>query len=263
MTTIDAAPLGEAIADFQDALEGVQSVELKMTVPDSQRVALWRLGVDPLDAIVRQVFFFDTPDLSLFERGVVVRARRTQRADDDTVVKLRPAVPSELSPPFRDSANMKIELDATKDGRVISASMKGERRPGTLLQAIAGTRPLPKLFTKEQRTFYAEHVEGVEWSDLRPLGPIAVLRLKFAIAGIARFTAEQWQYPGELPLVELSTKAKPADVFGVIAKVVGFLRSRDLRPTGSQEPKTRKALEFFSKLGSPDGLEPVVESRSS
>lgn len=263
MTTIDAAPFGEALADFQEALAGVQSVELKMTVPDSQRVALWRLGVDPLDAVVRQVYFFDTADLSLFERGVVVRARRTQRADDDTVVKLRPAVPSELAEPFRGSPNMKVELDATKDGRVISASLKGARRPGAVLEAIAGTRPLAKLFTKEQRSFFAEHVDGVDWADLRPLGPIAVLRLKFVVSGVAKFTGEQWQYPGESPLVELSTKATPADVFGVIARVVGFLRSRDLQPSGAQEPKTRKALEFFSKLGSPDRPVPPAGAERS
>jgi hypothetical protein len=32
--------------------------------------------VDPLDGQIRQVFFFDTPDLALYEKGVVVRARR-------------------------------------------------------------------------------------------------------------------------------------------------------------------------------------------
>jgi hypothetical protein len=144
---------------------------------------------------------------------------------------------------------MKVELDATKDGRVISASMKGVRPPGTLLEATAGERPLEKLFTKEQRRFYAEHTDGVDWQELRPLGPIAVLRLKFAVPAVSRkFTLEQWQYPGESPLVELSTKSNPAEVFNVVAEVVGFLRDKDLRPAGTQEPKTRKALEFYSAL---------------
>ena len=255
MTTTDVPeaseglPLGEALADFLHMLDGVQSVELKMTVPDSQRIALWRLGADPLDAVVRQVYFFDTPDLTLFDRGVVVRARRTQRTDDDTTIKLRPAIPSELADPFRDSPNMKVELDATKDGRVISASMKGVRPAGTLLEVIAGGRPLEKLFAKEQRRFFAEHTDGADWHELRPLGPIAVLRLKFALPGHPRkFTLEHWQYPGESPLVELSTKSTPAEVFNVVGEVVGFLRDKGLRPTGTQEPKTRKALEFYSAL---------------
>ena len=32
------------------------------------------LGLDPLQAQIRQVFFFDTPDLALDKQGVVVRA---------------------------------------------------------------------------------------------------------------------------------------------------------------------------------------------
>ena len=52
--------------------------------------------MDPLEAQIRQVFFFDTPDLALDKPGVVVRARRIQGKGDDSVVKLRPVVPVEL-----------------------------------------------------------------------------------------------------------------------------------------------------------------------
>ena len=45
---------------------GADSAELKLTVPEGQTNATVRaLGIDPLDARVRQVFFFDTPDLTL------------------------------------------------------------------------------------------------------------------------------------------------------------------------------------------------------
>ena len=48
------------------------SVELKLTVPDSERRAtVTGLGMDPLDAQIRQVFFLDTPDLALNQAGVV------------------------------------------------------------------------------------------------------------------------------------------------------------------------------------------------
>jgi hypothetical protein len=41
------------------------SVELKLTVPESdQRSTVAALGMDPLDAELRQVYFFDTPDLA-------------------------------------------------------------------------------------------------------------------------------------------------------------------------------------------------------
>ena len=76
-------------------------VELKLTVPDGdQRSAIRALKMDPLEAEVRQVFFFDTPDLLLNQHGVIVRARRTPKGDD-SIVKLRPVVPSELSADLR------------------------------------------------------------------------------------------------------------------------------------------------------------------
>ena len=54
------------------------------------------LRLDPLDAQLRQVEFFDTPDLDLNKAGVVVRSRRSQGGPDDTVIKLRPVVPADL-----------------------------------------------------------------------------------------------------------------------------------------------------------------------
>ena len=52
--------------------------------------------MDPLGAQVRLVSFFDTPELALERAGVVVRARRVAQKGDDSVVKLRPVVPTDL-----------------------------------------------------------------------------------------------------------------------------------------------------------------------
>src|ERR1044072_645519 len=78
-------------------ISGADSVELKMTVAEEQQASVTgALGLDPLDGAIRQVFFCDTPDLTLSEHGLVVRARRVQKRRDDAVVKLRPVVPDEL-----------------------------------------------------------------------------------------------------------------------------------------------------------------------
>jgi hypothetical protein len=75
-------PVGPSLSDAQLAemmslLRGSDTVELKLTVPASQqRAAISALGLNALDAQIRQVIFFDTPDLALDRAGVVVRARR-------------------------------------------------------------------------------------------------------------------------------------------------------------------------------------------
>src|SRR6266513_1851393 len=120
------ASTDEELKELVSLIKGVDSVELKLTVPEPAQLTTARaLGLDPLQAQIRQVFFFETPDLALDEHGLVVRARRSQKKGDDTVVKLRPVVPSELPRGLRQSPDFGVELDASPRGYVCSASLKG------------------------------------------------------------------------------------------------------------------------------------------
>ena len=240
------AQLAEALALTRDA----DSVELKLTVPDAQRRStVAGLEMDPLDAQIRQVFFFDTPDLALDAHGLVVRARRSQGRDDDTVVKARPVVPSQVPPEVRRSPNLVVELDAMPGGFVCSASMKGTVTAGHVLEAITGRRQLRKIYSKEQRAFFNAHApDGVELDDLSVLGPITVLKLKFSPTGYSgRMVAELWFYPDGTHILELSTKSPPDTAFQAAAEARAFLASRGVPLSGEQQTKTRTALEFFAR----------------
>jgi hypothetical protein len=231
-------------------IKGADSVELKLTVPVSDRSrGAAALGVDPLDGQIRQVYFFDTPNLALNKRGLVVRARRVQRKGDDSVVKLRPVVPDELPAELRDSPNFGVEVDAMPGGYVCSGSMKRTLGATAVKDVLAGEKPLRKLFSKEQRSLYSAHApDGLELQDLAVLGPIFVLKLKFAPAGFDRkMVAELWLYPDNSMILELSTKCTPSEAFQVAAETRAFLTERGVDLGGEQETKTKKALEFFSK----------------
>jgi hypothetical protein len=227
------------------------SVELKLTLPLADRSrAGAELGVDPLDAQIRQVYFFDTPDLALNKRGLVVRARRVQRRDDDSVVKLRPVVPRELPKDVRLSPNFGVEVDAMPNGAyVCSGSMKRRMDPSIVKAAVLGDIPLRKVFSKEQRALYAAHApEGLELDDLAILGPISVLKLKFAPEEYGRkLVSELWLYPDNTMLLELSTKCEPSEMFQIAVETRTFLTDHGIDLSGEQETKTKKALEFFSK----------------
>src|SRR5215216_7845896 len=138
------------LAELLDLIRGADTVELKLTVPEAdQRSTVAALGMDPLDAQIRQVYFFDTPDLALNRRGLVVRARRIQgRKQHDSVVKLRPVVPAELPSDLRRSPNLVVEVDAMPRGYVCSATMKGRVGPADVREAVSGRLPLRKLFSK-------------------------------------------------------------------------------------------------------------------
>ena len=240
----------ERLTELLALMQGADSVELKLTVPEaSHRSAIAALGLDPLDAQIRQVFFFDTPDLALDRAGVVVRARRVQRKGGDSVVKLRPVVPDRLAPELRRAPGFFVEVDAMPGGFVCSASLKGEIAPGAVKAAVGGERPVRKLFSKAQRAFFAEHApEGVALDDLSVLGPIFVLKLKSATPGERglRLVTEMWLYPDGSRILELSTKCATNEAFQVAAEGRAALAARGVDLLGEQQTKTRKALEFFS-----------------
>ncbi len=248
-TKTPPALTNEQIVEVLALTKDSDSVELKLTVPaDAQRTAAKALDIDPLDAQIRQVFFFDTPDLTLNGSGVVVRARRVQGKGDDTVVKLRPVVPQELPEELRAMPAFNVEVDAMPGGFVCSGSMKGALEKPRVRETVEGDRPLRKLFTKEQRAFYAAHApEGLALDDLSTLGPIFVLKVKFAPPELGRkVVAEVWLYPDDSRLLELSTKCAPGEAFQVSAETRAFLTERGIDMSGDQETKTRKALEFFA-----------------
>jgi hypothetical protein len=243
-TTLSDQKLGELLRLIEDA----DSVELKLTVPHSDHsTAAGALGLDPLDAEIRQVYFFDTPDLSLSQAGVVVRARRVQRKGDDSVVKLRPVVPDQLPKRLHKTEGFGVEVDAMPGGYVCSASLKSTAHADVRETVVEG-RPLRKIFSKDQRAFFAEHASGgIELDDLTVLGPILVLKLKFTPRDLERrMVAELWLYPDNSRILELSTKCAPAESFQVATEVRVFLTEHGVDLSGEQETKTRKALEFFS-----------------
>jgi hypothetical protein len=238
----------EQLAELLGLIEGADSVELKLTVPTSDhQTAIGALHIDPLDAQIRQVFFFDTPDLSLSTAGVVVRARRVQGKGDDSVVKLRPVVPDQLPKKLRKTDGFGVEVDAMPGGYVCSASMKSAAQADVRETLLEG-RPLHNVFSKEQQAFYAECApDGIRLDDLSVLGPIFVLKLKFTPEELQRrLVAEMWLYPDNTRILELSTKCPPAEAFLAAAEARVFLTSKGVDLSGEQETKTRKALEFFT-----------------
>jgi hypothetical protein len=249
-STASPARSDKALTELLALIRGADSVELKLTVPVSHRSrGAAALGVDPLDAQIRQVYFFDTPDLALNRQGLVVRARRVQKKGDDSVVKLRPVVPEELASEVRDASGFGVEVDVMPGGHVCSGSMKYALKKPGVREVVSGEKPLRKLFSKEQRSlFEANAPEGIALDDLSILGPIFVLKLRFSPEGYdRRLVAELWLYPDNSMLLELSTKCTPEEAFQVGAETKGFLLEHGIEVGGEQETKTRKALEYFSQ----------------
>jgi hypothetical protein len=226
-------------------LPDVDAVELKLTVPFvDQRRLLGVLGIDSMDAEIRQVAFIDTPDLRLSDSGVVVRARRTQRKPGDVTIKLRPMLPSDVPDGLRGLAGFKVEVDASPTGYTCSCSLTTEISDSKAKGLMAGDRDLTSVLDEHQRTLLHERLpEGVTAGDLTVLGPVHLLKCKFSPHGYRRkMVAELWLLPDGRRILELSAKCDQSEAFQVAAETKVFLAAHDVDLGAPQETKTRTAL---------------------
>ncbi len=247
--TLDGAQLSELLKEMARS----DSVELKLTVPDSDiRSAVSSLDLDPLEAKIRQITFYDTPDLDLNAAGVVVRSRGIQGGAGDTAVKLRP-LPLGLAK-GKGLKEMGIEVDAMPGGFVCSGTIKNVTTAAAVRKVVLGKAKIGSIFSKRQKAFFGDHApDGLTLKDLSVLGPITILKLKFSPKALKTpMVAELWMYPNGSRILELSTKATPAGALQVAAETRVFLAERGVDLTAAQQTKTKTALNYFaSQLRTP------------
>jgi hypothetical protein len=236
------------VAELLEIIKGVNSVELKLSVPlVSHQATIRAIGLDPVEAQPRQAFFFDTPDLALNRAGLVIRVRRTQGGTADTVIKLRPVDPATIDAELRRSASFKVEVDVMPGGFVCSASFKGVCPSKEARDVTAGSARLSSLFSKEQRAFFKAHAPAdISLDALTVLGPTFVLKAKHQPKDFdRRIVVEMWLYPDGSRILEVSTKALPAEAFQVAATFKNYLGKIGVSLAARQETKTKAAMDFY------------------
>ena len=122
-----------------------------------------------------------------------------------------------------------------------------------MLDVTEGRVPLRSLFSKEQRAFYDEHAPaGLDMKALRVQGPILVLRAKHRPEEFKRgMTVELWLWKDGKHILELSTKALPAEAFQAGMEFRTYLQEHGVDLGTKQETKTRTAMEKFKADGKP------------
>ena len=194
--------------------------------------------------------FFDTPDLTLNQHGVVVRVRRVQGKPADSVIKLRPVVPDELPSASAEVAELRRRgrrharwLRVLRDDEGRARSDDGEGDPGRAPPAAQAVQPGAAGPLREHtlRT-------GSPSTTLAMLGPINVLKLKFTPADFGRrLVAELWFYPDGSRILELSTKCAPRRGLRGGRRDQGVPRRSGIDLNAEQQTKTKTALRFFAK----------------
>lgn len=227
----------------------IGAIEIKLTANARDEDAV-REAFDAVDveAERREIYFYDTLALELFEAGVVLRARLVRDGADDSTVKLRPVVPELLSDDWRQTEGFEVELDAVGDEAICSAKLTVDQDRGEIREVADGERAIRKLFSEEQERLLGEFGPAdFGWDELAVLGPVDVRKWKVEPEGFAyEVTIEEWVLPDRSDLVELSVKVEPADAAEARAALTELLTGKQLDPEGDQQTKTRTALRHFT-----------------
>lgn len=236
----------------------LDAVEIKRTISsDKELLALRAMQVDEGAADKRLVYFYDTPNLDLYKVGIVLRARLIKDDKDDSTVKFRSidALPLAENWQRLKLKGFKLEADWVGDHELCSASLTVLQRRDEIDEVAEGKRPIAKLFSGEQERFLSECRKArVDFESLRVLGPVRVLRWKPQHETFPHeLTLEEWILPNGEDLVEVSIKVSPKEAKRAQEEFDAHLRELNLHPEDAQDTKTRKALEYFSRLPTKTG----------
>jgi hypothetical protein len=235
--------------NFSDLDPAIQRLEFKVTALPAEEPAiqaeLRRTGVRPAR---RKVYFYDTPELALAARDLVLRARVTDGDDDDSTVKLRPLRLPDVPARWRASAGVRIELDVVGDRRVPSAKLDGKPDRGEIEQVERGARDLRTLFTKAQEAIIADGLPpGTTLDDLAVLGPVDARKWELPPAAFPfDLAVEEWSLPDATHFTELSFKVEPDGAADAQQAFHALLDGLGVGRAGDPEPKTPRVLRFFA-----------------
>lgn len=230
-------------------MAGAGAVEIKATVPPGQiDAALEAYGLS-LEGDDRYIYFFDTPELSAFEQGVIARARRVIGGQHDSTIKFRPADPAAIPALWRKYRGFKIEADASEKGIVKSASLTMPVAKGLIKRVAAGKNPISDLFTEEQLLFlFSLASKKLDHERAVVLGPVRAWRWRYRDPGLPwTITGELWQRDDEERLFEVSIKVPVVQAAAATAGFMAFLAEVGAERDPGQQAKTRWVLEHEAK----------------
>jgi hypothetical protein len=231
-------------------MAGAEGVEIKATIPQQQiELALEAYGL-VLDDHERYIYFFDTPDLELFEQGIIARARRIVGATHDCTVKFRPVDPESVPAMWRKFSGFKIEADSGENGVVKSASLTMPVPKGQIKRVAAGKEPIASLFREEQLLFLLSMAnKKIDYNKVVVMGPMRAWKWKYNDPGLPwPITGELWKRDDGSQMFEVSIKTPVAQAAAATAGFMAFLAEVGAERDRGQQAKTRWALEHAAKL---------------
>jgi hypothetical protein len=227
-----------------------EMIEVKLAfVSEDTAKAFAILGLSNPPKEERRIHFFDTENLVLFDRGLILRVRQTVAGGDpdDATLKVRgPSAPDAASRFLATAgARAKFEGDQNVEREELpSFSITTKPDSEVVAAAVADPQRVESVFDEAGQTLFRE-IGAAEASptEIKCLGPIRSRIWKLKPEGFAgKITAELWDVVGA-QLLEISDKAPRAEASALAAQLKKLVPETKARQLDTS--KTRFALQFI------------------
>jgi hypothetical protein len=229
-----------------------ERIEVKLAfMSEDTAKALAILGLSDPPKEERRIHFFDTGNLALFDRGLILRVRETVAGDDpdDATLKVRGASAADAASRFLATAGAAAKFEGDQNvGREELPSFSITTEPGSevVAAAVADPQKVESVLNGAGQTLL--HEIGGDPTEIKCLGPIRSRIWKLKPDGFAgKITAELWDVAGA-QLLEISDKPPRAEASALavqLKELVPELKARQLDTS-----KTRFALQLIRQQSS-------------
>jgi hypothetical protein len=216
-------------------------VEAKLLLVPTQMEEALRL-LHATGELRTRIYFYDTPSLDLFAKGLILRLR--VGGNGDLTVKLRPLNGKNFSGSSSRGEKYKCEVEIT--GGVEGRSYSVATRYRTSQVPESGTE-LARLLSPGQKKLLGDSQIQVDWTKVKRVADIQ--STSWTVRGKAplnKFSMELWEWPqGGRPnerILEVSAKTGPETGDAAYSELESLAKKRGLALSAMQQSKTATAL---------------------
>jgi hypothetical protein len=184
-----------------------------------------------------RVYFYDTPDLGLLSKGVILRLREGEEID--LTAKLRPVSGEKMVDPTRSGKGYKCEVDLNDGVENQSFSVQKEYRA---MKVPETGKELVQLLSVGQKRLIAASKVKIDWKRVRRVADIqSTSWTSPAEPPLGKLSLELWEWPGG-SVLEVSTRGS-LDAGQITYSRLRELANRNgLKLNPNQHSKTAIAL---------------------
>ena len=227
-----------------------EKIEIKLAFMSEDTAKVFAvLGLSDPPQEERRIHFFDTGNLALFDRGLILRVRQTVAGSDpdDATLEVRRAAAPDAASRFSATAGGGVKFEHDQNlGREEAPSFSLTTEPGAaaIAAVVTDVEKLESVLNEAGITLLHE-IGGAEADPavIKCLGPIRSRIWKFKLDGFTgKITAELWDVAGA-QLLEISDKAFRTEASAVAEPLKNLMHESKARQLDTS--KTRFALELL------------------